>query len=61
MAKSYEYFYEITMSLDGCSSDHEAESAYEILQGMLEESSSTLKELGITSVTMELNEKRRVM
>lgn len=58
--KTGEAIYEISISLDGCMNDPTADDAYELIQGLIDDSKSHLRDMGITSVTMDLIEKRRV-
>jgi len=58
--KTGEAIYEISISLDGCMDDPTADDAYELVKGKLEEAETNLRDMGITSVTMDLVEKRRV-
>lgn len=55
-----ESLYEISISLDGCANDPTADDAYELIQGLINGAEKSLRDMGITSVTMELIEKRRV-
>lgn len=55
-----ESLYEISISLDGCMNDPTADDAYELIQGLINGAEKSLRDMGITSVTMELIEKRRV-
>jgi hypothetical protein len=60
LMKTGESLYEISISLDGCMNDPTADDAYELIRGKLEEAETHLRDIGITSVTMDLLEKRRV-
>jgi len=58
--KTGESLYEISISLDGCMNDPTADDAYELIQGLINGAETHLRDMGITSVTMDLVEKRRV-
>ena len=60
MARLLESVYEVGIELDGCVNDVTAESAYKIIGQALANVSTALYDKGITSVTMDLTEKRRV-
>ena len=61
MARLNESVYKVGIKLDGCMEDATAKSAYKIIGQALANASQELYDIGITSVTMDLRKKRRVM